>query len=62
MLAPPASDVTWWTESEAKRETDLMAIGDKYPRHGLIQPVLEPSSSILPGYSTTIVKTKSGQI
>ncbi len=34
--------------TRGKAGPDLMAIGDKYPRHGLIQPVLEPSSSILP--------------
>ncbi len=39
---------------------DLQAIGDKYPRLGLIQSVLEPSASILPGYNTTVVMTKSG--
>lgn len=41
---------------------DLLSIGDKYPRLGLIQSILEPSSSILPGYSTTLVRTKSGEL
>ena len=41
---------------------DLLSIGDKYPRPGLIQSILEPSSSILPGYSTTLVRTKSGEL
>lgn len=41
---------------------DLLSIGDKYPRLGLIQSILQPSSNILPGYSTTIVTTKSGEV
>ncbi len=41
---------------------DLLSIGDKYPRLGLIQSIIEPSSNILPGYSTTLVRTKSGEL
>jgi putative heme-binding domain-containing protein len=39
---------------------DLFAIGDKYGRGDLIQQVLEPSATIAVGYSTTVIRTKSG--
>ena len=41
---------------------DLLGIGDKYPRPELIRATLEPSSALLPGYSTTIIQTRSGQV
>lgn len=39
---------------------DLFAIGDKYPRGQLIRAILEPSSALTAGYSTTVVETQSG--
>ena len=41
---------------------DLFAIGDKYGRDDLIQQVLVPSATIAEGYSTTIIRTKSGEM
>src|SRR5690349_20272550 len=40
---------------------DLFAIGDKFGRRELIEAVLSPSATIAVGYSTTVVKTKSGE-
>ncbi|HWE04027.1 MAG TPA: PQQ-dependent sugar dehydrogenase [Tepidisphaeraceae bacterium] len=45
-----------------KAGPDLFAIGDKYGRDDLIQQVLLPSSSIAVGYSTTVIRTKSGDL
>ena len=39
---------------------DLLAIGDKFGRRELIEAVLSPSATIAVGYSTTVVKTRSG--
>src|SRR4051794_2521889 len=39
---------------------DLFAIGEKFGRTELIQQVLEPSATIAVGYSTTIIRTKTG--
>jgi len=39
---------------------DLFAIGDKYGRDELIQSILYPSATIAVGYSTTTIKTRSG--
>jgi len=39
---------------------DLFAIGDKYGRDDLIEQVLFPSKTIAVGYSTTVIRTKSG--
>jgi len=46
--------------SSSRAGPDLFAVGDKLPRHDLIQALLEPSSSIAVGYGTTLVTTKSG--
>jgi putative heme-binding domain-containing protein len=43
-----------------KAGPDLFAIGDKYGRDDLIQQVLVPSATIAVGYSTTVIRTKSG--
>ncbi len=40
---------------------DLYSAGDKYSREDLIRSVLEPSATIMMGYSTTIVETRSGE-
>ncbi|MDB5342087.1 MAG: putative glucose/L-sorbosone dehydrogenase, distantly related to bacterial beta-galactosidase [Schlesneria sp.] len=40
---------------------DLGSIGNKFERPGLIQSILDPSSSIAIGYGITIVVTESGQ-
>jgi putative heme-binding domain-containing protein len=40
---------------------DLFAIGDKFGRRDLIDAVLTPSATIAVGYSTTVVKTRSGE-
>jgi quinoprotein glucose dehydrogenase len=40
----------------------LFAIGDKYGRDDLIQQVLVPSASIAVGYSTTVIRTRSGDL
>src|SRR6266480_1350901 len=44
-----------------KAGPDLFAIGDKFGRRDLIDSVLSPSTTIAVGYSTTVVKTKSGE-
>jgi len=46
----------------SKAGPDLFAIGDKYGRDDLIQQVLEPSASIAVGFSTTVIRTKSGEL
>jgi putative heme-binding domain-containing protein len=48
--------------SGGKAGPDLFAIGDKFGRDDLIQQVLEPSATIAPGYNTTIVRTKGGDV
>ncbi len=40
---------------------DLYAAGDKYSREDLIRSVLDPSATIMMGYSTTIVETRAGE-
>lgn len=45
-----------------KAGPDLFAVGDKYGRDDLIQQVLVPSASIAAGYSTTVIRTKSGDM
>ncbi|EEF58229.1 PQQ-dependent sugar dehydrogenase [Pedosphaera parvula] len=40
---------------------DLASVGNKFSRTELMQAVLEPSSTIAVGYTTTIVETKSGE-
>lgn len=48
--------------SGSKAGPDLFAIGDKFGRDDLIQQVLQPSATIAPGYNTTIIRTKSGDM
>ena len=45
-----------------KAGPDLFAIGDKFGRDDLIQQVLVPSATIAVGYSTTVIRTRSGDI
>jgi putative heme-binding domain-containing protein len=45
-----------------KAGPDLFAVGDKFGRFELVEAVLAPSKSIAVGYSTTIVKTKAGEV
>jgi putative heme-binding domain-containing protein len=45
-----------------KAGPDLFAIGDKYGRDELIQSILEPSATIAVGYSTTTIRTRSGEL
>ena len=44
-----------------KAGPDLSTIGDKFGRRELVESVLYPSKTIAVGYSTTIVKTHSGE-
>jgi putative heme-binding domain-containing protein len=44
-----------------KAGPDLYASGDKYSRADLIRSVLEPSATIMMGYSTTVIETTAGQ-
>ncbi|MCH2025540.1 MAG: PQQ-dependent sugar dehydrogenase [Verrucomicrobiales bacterium] len=37
---------------------DLFAAGDKFSRADLIKSIIEPSSSIMTGYDTTVIETK----
>lgn len=48
--------------SGSKAGPDLFAIGDKFGRDDLIQQVLQPSATIAPGYSTTTIRTKTGDL
>lgn len=48
--------------SGAKAGPDLFAVGDKFGRDDLIQQVLEPSATIAPGYNTTVLRTKAGDV
>ena len=41
---------------------DLFAIGEKFGRRDLIGQVLEPSATIAVGYSTTVIRTKDGDL
>ena len=41
---------------------DLFAIGEKFGRADLIRQVLEPSATIAVGYSTTVIRTKEGDV
>jgi putative heme-binding domain-containing protein len=45
-----------------KAGPDLFAIGDKFGRRDLVDAVLSPSATIAVGYSTTVVKTRSGDV
>jgi putative heme-binding domain-containing protein len=45
-----------------KAGPDLFAIGDKFGRRELVESVIAPSATIAVGYSTTIVRTKSGDV
>src|SRR5687767_15737254 len=44
-----------------KAGPDLFSIADKFVRRELIESVLSPSATIAVGYSTTVVKTRSGE-
>src|SRR6478752_1739738 len=46
--------------SGGKAGPDLFAIGDKYGRDDLIEQILFPSRTIAVGFSTTIIRLKSG--
>src|SRR5947209_487861 len=48
--------------SGSKAGPDLFAIGDKFGREDLIQQVLQPSATIAPGYNTTTIRTRSGDV
>src|SRR3954470_23949390 len=41
---------------------DLFAIGEKFGRDDLIRQVLEPSATIAVGYTTTVIRTKAGDV
>src|SRR6267142_6718221 len=41
---------------------DLMSIGDKFGRRDLVESILAPSATIAVGYSTTAIKTRSGEL
>jgi putative heme-binding domain-containing protein len=41
---------------------DLFAVGDKFGRRELVEAVLRPSATIAVGYSTTIVRTRDGEV
>jgi len=41
---------------------DLISIGDKFGRRDLVDSILAPSATIAVGYSTTSVKTRSGEL
>lgn len=45
-----------------KAGPDLSAIGDKFGRAELVESILYPSATIAVGYSTTVVKTRSGEV
>lgn len=45
-----------------KAGPDLFAIGDKFGRRELVESVVAPSATIAVGYSTTVVKTKTGDV
>ncbi|MDA0810893.1 MAG: PQQ-dependent sugar dehydrogenase [Verrucomicrobia bacterium] len=47
--------------SASKAGPDLFAAGDAFGRRDLIEAVLNPSSTIAPGYGTVTVETKSGE-
>ena len=40
---------------------DLYAAGDKFARADLVQSILDPSSSIMTGYATTILENRKGE-
>src|SRR5258705_2527042 len=41
---------------------DLMTIGDKFGRRDLVESIIAPSANLAVGYSTTVIKTKSGDV
>ena len=41
---------------------DLFAVGDKFGRRELVEAVLWPSATIAVGYSTTILRTRDGEV
>jgi putative heme-binding domain-containing protein len=50
------------TGAGGKAGPDLFAIGDKYGRDDLITSILDPSATIAVGYSTTVIRTRDGQL
>ncbi|MDB6069521.1 MAG: putative glucose/L-sorbosone dehydrogenase, distantly related to bacterial beta-galactosidase [Verrucomicrobiales bacterium] len=46
----------------AKAGPDLSGIGDKFGRADLVKSVLEPSSTIAVGYTTTVLTRKNGEV
>ena len=48
--------------SASKAGPDLFAAGDAFGRRDLVESVLQPSATIAPGYATTIVETKAGEV
>src|SRR5665213_798479 len=50
------------TGTGGKAGPDLFAIGDKFGRDDLITSILDPSASIAVGYSTTVIRTRDGQL
>lgn len=45
-----------------KSGPDLLGVGDKFRRDGLIRAILEPEADILPGYQLTQVATTAGKV
>jgi putative heme-binding domain-containing protein len=45
-----------------KAGPDLFAIGDKFGRDDLIEQILFPSKTIAVGFTTTVIRTKSGDL
>jgi putative heme-binding domain-containing protein len=41
---------------------DLLSIGDKFGRRDLVDSILTPSATIAVGYSTSIIKTRAGEM
>lgn len=48
--------------SAAKAGPDLASIGDKFGRKDLVEAILSPSATIAVGYSTTLIKTRAGDV
>ncbi len=48
--------------SASKAGPDLFAVGDAFGRRDIVESVLQPSATIVPGYGTFIVETKAGAV
>lgn len=46
----------------SKAGPDLFAVGDKFGRRDIVDAVLTPSATISPGYGTTIIETRAGEV